>query len=82
MINLGAAAEPLQVPAILLLIGRRSVVGWTSGSSIDSRDTLSFTLLTGARCMTELFPAGAHRRGLRTHDERQGTLRAVLSMGC
>ena len=55
LIILGAAAEPLQVPGIPLLLGRRSIVGWPSGSSIDSQDTLSFSLLTGVRAMTEVF---------------------------
>lgn len=53
---LGAAAEPLQVAGIPLLFGRRSIVGWPSGSSIDSQDTLNFSLLTGVRAMTEVFP--------------------------
>jgi D-arabinose 1-dehydrogenase-like Zn-dependent alcohol dehydrogenase len=53
---IGAAAEPLQVDGIPLLLGRRSIVGWPSGSSIDSEDTLSFSTLTGVRPMTEIFP--------------------------
>ena len=56
LVILGAAAEPLQVPGIPLLLGRRSILGWPSGSSIDSQDTLSFSLLTGVRPMTEVFP--------------------------
>jgi D-arabinose 1-dehydrogenase-like Zn-dependent alcohol dehydrogenase len=56
LIIVGAAAEPLQVPGIPLLMGRRSILGWPSGSSIDSQDTLSFSQLTGVRAMTEVFP--------------------------
>ena len=56
LIILGAAAEPLQVPGIPLLLGRRSIVGWPSGSSIDSQDTLAFSALTGVRSMNEVFP--------------------------
>jgi D-arabinose 1-dehydrogenase-like Zn-dependent alcohol dehydrogenase len=56
LVILGAAAEPLQVPGIPLLLGRRSIMGWPSGSSIDSQDTLSFSLLTGVRAMNEVFP--------------------------
>ena len=36
LVVLGAAAEPLEVPASLLLAGRRSIAGWPSGTSIDS----------------------------------------------
>ena len=53
---LGAATEPVQVSGIPLLLGRRSIVGWPSGSSIDSQDTLNFSLLTGVRAMSEIFP--------------------------
>jgi D-arabinose 1-dehydrogenase-like Zn-dependent alcohol dehydrogenase len=55
LVILGAAAEPLQVPGIPLLLGRRSIVGWPSGSSIDSEDTLSFSAVSGVRPMNEVF---------------------------
>jgi alcohol dehydrogenase/propanol-preferring alcohol dehydrogenase len=53
---LGAPDEPLVVPGLLLLMGRRSVSGWPSGTSIDSEETLAFSELTGVRPMTETFP--------------------------
>jgi D-arabinose 1-dehydrogenase-like Zn-dependent alcohol dehydrogenase len=40
-IVLGAADEPLEVSAFLLIAGRRSVMGWYSGTAIDSQDTRS-----------------------------------------
>ena len=56
LVILGAAAQPMQVRGIVLLPGRRSIVGWPSGSSIDSQETLSFSNLTGVRPMVEVFP--------------------------
>jgi len=56
MILIGASEELLDVPPNFLLSGRRSIVGWPSGSSIDSQDALSFSVLSGARSMNELFP--------------------------
>lgn len=56
LIVLGAAGEPLEVTAVQLISGRRSIVGWPSGSSIDSQDTLSFSALSGVRPMNEVFP--------------------------
>lgn len=53
---LGAADEALEVPPLLLITGRRSVMGWYSGTSIDSEDTLNFSVLAGVRSMTEVFP--------------------------
>lgn len=55
MIIVGVAGEPLEVDR-LCSGGRRSVLGWPSGTSIDSEDTLSFSVLTGVRAMTEVFP--------------------------
>jgi D-arabinose 1-dehydrogenase-like Zn-dependent alcohol dehydrogenase len=56
LIVLGAPHEPLEVPVLLLIGGRRSVAGWYSGTSIDSQDTLSFSRLSGVRAMTEVYP--------------------------
>jgi D-arabinose 1-dehydrogenase-like Zn-dependent alcohol dehydrogenase len=44
------------VPLLPLLSGRQSIMGWYSGSSIDSQDTLSFSALSGVRSMNEVFP--------------------------
>ena len=79
LIILGAAAEPLQVPGIPLLMGRRSIVGWPSGSSIDSQDTLSFSLLTGVRAMTEVFPLERAAEAYEHMMSGKARFRAVLT---
>jgi D-arabinose 1-dehydrogenase-like Zn-dependent alcohol dehydrogenase len=56
LILLGAATEPLDVNAIPLITGRRSIQGWPSGASADSQDTLAFSVLAGVRAMIEVFP--------------------------
>jgi D-arabinose 1-dehydrogenase-like Zn-dependent alcohol dehydrogenase len=50
------AAESMQVSPLNLLMGCRSVKGWYSGTSIDSQDTLTFSLRTGVRPMNETYP--------------------------
>jgi D-arabinose 1-dehydrogenase-like Zn-dependent alcohol dehydrogenase len=79
LIILGAAAEPLEMTASLLIAGRRSIMGWPSGTSIDSQDTLAFSVLTGVRPMTEVFPleraAEAYERML----SGKARFRAVLT---
>jgi D-arabinose 1-dehydrogenase-like Zn-dependent alcohol dehydrogenase len=80
LIILGAAAEPLQVPGIPLLMGRRSILGWPSGSSIDSQDTLAFSAQSGVRSMNEVFPL---ERAAEAYDHMmsgKARFRAVLSM--
>jgi D-arabinose 1-dehydrogenase-like Zn-dependent alcohol dehydrogenase len=81
LIVLGAAAEPLEAPAGLLIAGRRAIVGWPSGASIDSQDTLSFSALTGVRVMTEVFPL---ERAAEAYDHMmsgKARFRAVLTTG-
>jgi propanol-preferring alcohol dehydrogenase len=56
LIVVGIPPDPLEVPAVLLIGGRRSIVGWPAGASIDSQDTLSFSTMSGVRPMTEVFP--------------------------
>jgi D-arabinose 1-dehydrogenase-like Zn-dependent alcohol dehydrogenase len=47
LIIIGGSDEPLELSPNFFLSGRRSVVGWPSGTSIDSQDTLSFSVLSG-----------------------------------
>lgn len=56
LIVIGASDEPIEASPTLLLSGRRSIVGWPSGTPIDSQDALSFSVLAGIRPMTEVFP--------------------------
>src|SRR5258705_682910 len=42
-----APAEPLTISVLPLIMGRRSVAGWYSGTAKDSQDTLEFSALSG-----------------------------------
>jgi D-arabinose 1-dehydrogenase-like Zn-dependent alcohol dehydrogenase len=55
-IVLGAPHEPLEVSPLLLISGRRSIMGWPSGTSADSEETLAFSSHVGVRPMNEVFP--------------------------
>ncbi len=78
---LGAPHEPLEVPAFILIAGRRSVVGWYSGTSIDSQDTLAFSVLSGVRAMTEVFPLERASQGYERMMSGEARFRAVLTIG-
>jgi D-arabinose 1-dehydrogenase-like Zn-dependent alcohol dehydrogenase len=80
LIILGAAAEPLQVPGIPLILGRRSVLGWPSGSSIDSEDTLAFSALNGVRSMNEVFPLERAAEAYEHMMSGKARFRAVLTL--
>lgn len=49
LIMIGVSEEPVEVPPALYVIGRRSLVGWPAGTSIDSQDTLSLSVMSGVR---------------------------------
>jgi D-arabinose 1-dehydrogenase-like Zn-dependent alcohol dehydrogenase len=79
LVILGAAAEPLQVPGIPLMLGRRSIMGWPSGSSIDSQDTLAFSNLTDVRAMNEIFPLERAAEAYEYMMSGKARFRAVLT---
>ena len=49
------APPSLEVPAFPLISGNRSIRGWYSGTSIDSQESLAFSLQSGVRSMNEVF---------------------------
>ena len=79
---LGAADDPLEVNGGLMIVGRRSIMGWPSGSSIDSQDTLSFSALTGVRAMNEVFPLERAAEAYEHMMSGKARFRAVLTTGC
>jgi D-arabinose 1-dehydrogenase-like Zn-dependent alcohol dehydrogenase len=56
LILLAGEAKPLEVAPQLLIQGRRSLQGWTSGHARDSEDALAFAALRGVKPTIELFP--------------------------
>ena len=81
LLILGAAHEPLEVDGTLMIGGRRSIIGWPSGSSIDSQDTLSFSMFAGVRAMTEIFPLERAAEAYEHMISGKARFRAVLTMG-
>lgn len=81
LVVLGAAHEPLEVPAFLLIGGRRSVAGWPSGSAIDSQDTMDFSALTGVRSRNELVPLDRAAEGYERMMSGKARFRVVLTTG-
>jgi D-arabinose 1-dehydrogenase-like Zn-dependent alcohol dehydrogenase len=56
LIVLGADADSIPVSPLQILFARKGVVGWPSGTSIESEDTLKFSVLTNVRPMIETMP--------------------------
>jgi len=56
LVIVGVAPEPLSISPLQIILARRSVQGWPSGTAKDSEDTLQFSALTGVRPMIERYP--------------------------
>jgi len=77
---LGAPFEPLAVSAFALIGGSRSVKGWYSGVSIDSEETLAFSVRTGVRSMNEVLPLAQASEGYDRMMSGKARFRVVLKM--
>jgi D-arabinose 1-dehydrogenase-like Zn-dependent alcohol dehydrogenase len=75
------AAESLQISPLVLIFGSRSVKGWYSGTSIDSQDTLAFSVLSGVRPMNEVFPLEKAAEGYDRMISGKARFRVVLTTG-
>ena len=81
LIILGIAPEPVQVSTVQAIMGRRSVVGWPSGTSIDSQETLAFSEMADVRPMIERYPL---ERAAEAYDRMmsgKARFRVVLTTG-
>jgi D-arabinose 1-dehydrogenase-like Zn-dependent alcohol dehydrogenase len=81
LVVVGAADEPLEVSPLPLIMGRRSVLGWPSGTSLDSQDTLAFSALAGVRPMTEVFPLERAAEAYERMMSGEARFRVVLTTG-
>ena len=81
LIVIGASNELLQVPINPLLSGRQSIQGWSSGTSIDSQDTLSFSAHSGVRSMNQIFPLERASEAYELMMSGKARFRAVLTTG-
>ena len=75
------APESMQVSPLSLLMGCRSVKGWYSGTSIDSQDTLAFSVRTGVRSMNETYPLERVSEAYDRMMSGKARFRVVLTIG-
>jgi len=80
LIVVGAAPEPLSISPLQIILARRSVHGWPSGTAKDSEDTLAFSLLTGVRPMIERYPLEKATEAYQQMISGRARFRAVLTM--
>src|SRR6185503_5316300 len=75
-----APSEPLTVSALPLIMGKRSVAGWYSGTARDSQDTLEFSALSGVHPMIEKYPLSRVAEAYEQMHSGKVRFRVVLTM--
>jgi D-arabinose 1-dehydrogenase-like Zn-dependent alcohol dehydrogenase len=75
------AAGPMEISPLLLIAGRRSVKGWYSGTSVDSQDTLEFSVEAGVRAMNEVYPLEQVEEAYERMISGKARFRVVLTTG-
>jgi alcohol dehydrogenase/propanol-preferring alcohol dehydrogenase len=76
-----APSEPLTVNVMPLIMGRRSVAGWYSGTARDSQDTLEFSALHDVHPMIEKYPLDRVAEAFEQMHSGKARFRVVLTMG-
>ena len=75
------AAGPMEVSPLPLIMGRRSIEGWYSGTSIDSQEALAFSVQAGVRSMNEAYPLDRAAEAYDRMMSGQARFRVVLTTG-
>src|SRR6267378_4081832 len=76
----GATFDPIEVTPIQLIIGSRTIQGWSTGTPSDSEDTLRFAELTGVRPMIETYPLEKAAEAYARMMSGNAQFRVVLTM--
>jgi D-arabinose 1-dehydrogenase-like Zn-dependent alcohol dehydrogenase len=74
------APPTMESNPLFLLFGRRSIKGWYSGTSIDSEDTLKFSLQSGVKSMNEVYPLERAPEAYERMMSGKARFRVVLTM--
>ena len=80
LLIVGASGEPLTVSPLQLIVARKSIQGWPSGSAMDSEDTLNFSAFTGVRPMIERYPLEKAKEAYEQMISGRARFRVVLTM--
>ena len=76
----GVSMDPIEVPSIQLIMGKKRIQGWASGIPSDSEDTLRFAEMTGVHPMIEKYPLSQAAEGYARMLSGKAQFRVVLTM--
>jgi len=81
LLVVGVGSEPLTVAPLQLILTRRAIQGWPSGTAMDWEDTLAFSAQTGVRPMIEKYPLEKVTEAYDQMIKGRARFRVVLTMG-
>lgn len=81
LLTVGAPFEPMELPVVQLLMARRGIQGWPSGTARDSQDALEFSKFAGVRPMIEKFPLEKVKEAFERMESGKAEFRVVLTIG-
>ncbi len=77
----GVPDKPWEVNVIPMVLNRLSIVGWPSGTGMDSEDTLNFSALSGVKPMVETYPLEKAADAFDRMESGKARFRVVLTTG-
>jgi D-arabinose 1-dehydrogenase-like Zn-dependent alcohol dehydrogenase len=81
LLIVGAPFEPMEISMMQLLLTRRAIQGWPSGTAMDSQETLEFSAFAGVRPMIESYPLTKVADAYERMASGRAEFRVVLTMG-
>ncbi len=78
--QIAAFDEPIRVPPLALISGRKSIQGWPSGTAKDAEETLEFSAMTGTKPMIETYPLEQANEAFEQMISNRARFRVVLTM--
>jgi D-arabinose 1-dehydrogenase-like Zn-dependent alcohol dehydrogenase len=76
----GATADAIEVSPMQLIMGKKNIQGWYSGTAMDSEDTLRFAEISGVRPTIEKLPLAQAAEGYARMMDGKAKFRVVLTM--
>lgn len=77
----GVPDKPFEVNIFPMIMRRLSIVGWPSGTGMDSEDTLNFSSLAGIKPMLEIYPLEKAAEAFERMMSGKARFRVVLTTG-
>lgn len=81
LLVVGVGPDALSISPLQIVLVRKTIQGWPSGTAKDSEDTLNFSVLTGVRAMIEKYPLEKAAEAYDQMMSGRARFRAVLTMG-